>query len=158
MKHSLFLVLMLFALGGGKGGETTMAMSPDGKSTLKVDEIAGSMEVKTKEATATIGGEETVTEADLGLVFYPGSTEMKGASMKVKGAKGDIFMCVRETSDPVEKVSEFYAGKVKDFKTFEGAATGTAYLTGKADDGVKIAIQVARVKEKTTITITKSTK
>lgn len=158
MKYSFFLVLIFVAMGCSKGQETTVSISSDGKSTIKVDEKAGSMEVKTNQATAKIGGEETVTEADLRLAFYPGSTELKGASMKVNSAKGDMFMCVRETSDSVEKVSSFYAGKVKDFKTFDGSVTGTAYITGKADDGVKIAIQVARVKELTTITITKSTK
>jgi hypothetical protein len=149
---------MIALCGCGKEEKTTVAMSLDGKSTLKLDEQAGIMEVKTKGGVASIGGEETVTEADLKLPFYPASMEKKGASMKVKGTKGDIFMSVRETSDSVEQVSKFYAEKIKDFHTFAGSVTGTAYLTGKAEDGVKIAVQLARVDEKTMITINKSTK
>ncbi len=52
-----------------------------------------------------------VSEADLGLPFYPGSTESKD-SLKSATDKGTTVMSNRVTTDAAAKVVDFYTGKL----------------------------------------------
>ena len=54
----------------------------------------------------------TITEADLGVPFYPGSKEVPGTGMKSKQGAATTLVSVRSTTDPASKVIAFYTGKL----------------------------------------------
>ncbi len=87
-----------------KDGKTTTAnVGKDGKSYSMTNEKGESVNVSTN----------SVTEADIGIEFYPGSVEAEG-SMNSEAGDTKIVMSVRTTSDDPKKVIEFYKGKIKD--------------------------------------------
>lgn len=91
----------------GNGQEMTVE-SKDGKAQLEAkngtlkehDDKGNSVEMGTG-----------VSEAELGVPFYPGSTETKD-SMKANTDKGQEFISIRLTNDAPAKVVDFYTSKL----------------------------------------------
>jgi hypothetical protein len=88
-------------------GKKMVVEGKDGsKATLTED---GKMVGTSKDGSYEINGK--VSEADLGVPFYPGSTEAPG-SMKVDEKGKKMVSSSRQTSDPGSKVVEFYISKL----------------------------------------------
>lgn len=99
-------------------------------------------------STATFGG--TVTEADLGVAFYPGSTELPG-SMKTSEKGKTSAMASRQTTDPASKVIDFYTAALgKPESTFSSGDNAIASWSKPK----KVSLSATREKDKTTIIIT----
>lgn len=125
------------------------SLSKDG-GTAKVDLAAGSMKVTTTDAagktsTTEIGGAQ-VTEAEIGVPFYPGTKPAEGGSSKMSSPSGDVSMVTLHSDDPADKVAAFYREKLKaksegkQFMDMSGA-DGTASLV-LADDKTRESLQV----------------
>ena len=100
----LAAVLLLLAAMGCKKEDTTTYTAPDGSQTTisksgetmsASDGKGNSLEVNGKTATVkddkgntTTLGQGTVSEADLGVPFYPGSEEKAGLSAVQDGPNG----------------------------------------------------------------------
>jgi hypothetical protein len=125
------------------------AMNKDG-STAKVDLAGGSMKITTTDATGKTAtsefGAAKVSEADLGVPFYPGTKLLDGGSTKVSTPSGDAYTVQLHTDDAPDKVSAFYRDKLKAQsagKQFMDMASGDGNATLMlADDKTKSAIQV----------------
>lgn len=134
-----------------EGKTTTAEATDDGKGMKMSDSEGNSMEMSSN----------SVTEAELRLPFYPGSTPTDG-SMKLNADGRVSVMSVRLTSDEPVKVTEFYKSKVKE--TNESSMTADqmvqATVTGKLEDGAEVAVLAARMKgeKETRVTVTMSKK
>jgi len=90
------------------GGKQMTVTSKDGKSEYEASN--GTMKAHDSKGNSLEMG-TGVSEAELGLPFYPGSTEGKD-SLKSNTDKGTSFMSNRTTKDAPTKVVDFYTGKL----------------------------------------------
>jgi hypothetical protein len=92
-------------------------------------------------------GPNVVTEDDLGLPFYPGSTEgPNGASMVAKAPDGTTAMSMRTTTDDPSKVMDFYSPKLTGVKPSTLNANGQIMdsLVGTIADGRSATVLITR--------------
>lgn len=115
------------------GGKVTvdspnhMTVTDKTGNTATIDHTANSMDVQSKDGTMhmdkngykettkngeTVEGGTSISEADLGVPFYPGSTEIPNTGFKADTQKGKTAMSTRTTSDDGEKIIAFYTGKL----------------------------------------------
>ena len=92
------------------------SISKDG-GTAKVDLSGGSAKVTSTDANGKtmqmeMGGAK-ITEADIGLPFYPGSKPIEGQSTKVSTGEGKMATLILHSDDTPDKVAEFYRGQLK---------------------------------------------
>ena len=143
----------------GKAGETAAEktaekiiesqMSKDG-TAAKVDLSGGTAKITTTDASGKTSqmefGGAQVSEAELGVPFYPGTKPADGGASKIVTPDGTAFTVNLHSDDPTDKVAAFYRDKLKaqsqgkqfmDMSSGDGAATLML-----ADDANKSAIQV----------------
>lgn len=128
----------------GKKEETTIVGADGSKTTVGKDGITYS----NGDTSASIGAGASVSEGDLHMPFYPGSTEKPDATMKVEAATEKSYLTVRLTGDDVVKVKEFYEANVKGlrFNLFEGPDGTNAFASMKDAEGANLAVTVSRKK------------
>lgn len=111
-------------------------------------------------------GAAQVSEADLGVPFYPGSKPAEGSSMHMLAAGSSTFQVGMHGDDARDKVAAFYRDKLKamsagkplmDMSSNDGAALTLVdekskhmlqVSVSKADKGSDIAIMSSRSSEK----------
>lgn len=173
-------VALAFALGLGLGacGKVQEAatekaaekmiessMSKDG-TQAKVDLSQGGMKVSTTDASGKTTqmemGNAKITEADLGLPFYPGAQPKEGSSMRIVSGANVSMQQGLHSDDAPDKVAAFYREKLKamsegkqlmDMSGNEGASISLVddktkstlqVHVSKAEKGSDIAIVAAR--------------
>jgi hypothetical protein len=124
-------------------------MAKDG-TKAKVDLSSGSAKVTTTDAsgkTATMEfGSAQVSEADLGVPFYPGTKPAAGGSSRMATPEGTALTVAMHSDDTADKVAAFYRDKLKaqsagkQFMDMSGG-DGDATLM-LADDKAKTSLQV----------------
>lgn len=167
MKH---LALLSLFVAVGCGSSSTTVMTDDKGNEVKVSDDGTKMSFKNEKGeTGTVetnaGGTELkmsgekgdthvatgteVTEDDIGLPFYPGSTRNPSATMKASTPEGDSFQCGLKSPDVPSKVIEFYKPKLKDAQTAAmNDGTGDVQtVSGKLENGAKVGIVVRRTKD-----------
>jgi hypothetical protein len=151
MKHYFACgLLLLIALGCGSKDNTVVTGGKDGSwsaTTSKGEELQVSkdgMTMKNEKGEVSSLGVSDVSESELGLPFYPGSTSIEGRDMKVNADGKQIFVSARMSSDTPTKVVEFYKDKVKDSQATTAEKFGS--VAGKLEDG-RIVNVMAMVKD-----------
>lgn len=134
---------------------TKVEMKTDGNTTtykdnkgneVNVDVNGGLTSTGPDGAKYATGGAAKITESDLGLPFYPGSTEDVAGSHRIETDKDLSVRSLRKSADDVGKVVAFYKSKLKDV-TESSANNPQGQLTtliGKLEDGSEISILVTR--------------
>ena len=133
-------------------GTKMTSTDKDGKTTtIETGATTGSVSVKDEKGTTTAETGTSLSEADLGIGFYPGSTEKTGVSAKSDTPDGKSAMSVRTSTDEPTKVAEFYKGKVKEANVMSmGDATHDVQMvTGKLESGGTVTVSASREKGKT---------
>lgn len=163
MKSFTLLALFAIALTAGCGKKDDVVITgPDG-TKITADQNGTSMTIKDdKGNVATINtddkggmsmsdgkggtvelGTGNVSEADLGVPFYPGSADgTAGMSSKVETDKEKIVTSMRTSKDDPSKVLEFYQPKVMN-PTQSSATSGptkVASISGTLEHGTEITI------------------
>ncbi len=170
--HHLFAMLAAAAVVGCSGPNQTYTDGQGNKAVVSGDGSTISVETKDgqKSTTDTASGKTTwtdgekggsmeagaeVTEAELGLPFYPGSTVQENSGMKMDTTEGSIRTTVRTTSDLPAKVAEFYKAKLKDAGAYSSSNDGneTSTVGGKLDDDRTASVVATRDKDATSTTI-----
>ncbi len=131
-------------------GKSVDVKTADGDAKMKFDE-SGNFEIQGPDGKVAAGGVGMVSEAQLGVPFYPDSKELAG-SMSMQTDEGENVVSVRETSDSPDKVKAFYESKL-------GKPTGTVVsgdsFFGNWDSGGRVTtVMVTKAEKSTTITIT----
>jgi hypothetical protein len=125
------------------------ALEKDG-SKAKVDLASGGVKVTTTDASGKTSqmemGTAKVTEADVGVPFYPGTQPGEGQSTKVSTPDGDAYTTLLHSADAPDKVAAFYRDKLKaqsagkQFMDMSGNDGNSTFMLN--DDQAKSGIQV----------------
>ncbi len=123
-----------------KGNKATYETGPNGGGTVTVHDDKGESKMESGKG---------VSEADLGLPFYPGSTDKPEASMKVETPDGKNVLSVRSTTDEPSKVIDFYKPKLKEttVNTMGDSTSETQVLLGKTDGDLKVMVTAVHNKD-----------
>ncbi|HEX6707868.1 MAG TPA: hypothetical protein VF169_24200 [Albitalea sp.] len=115
----------------------------------KVDLSSGGMKVTTTDASGKTThlemGNAKVSEADIGLSFYPGTQPRDGEATKVSSSEGSMFTVVLHSEDAPDKVAGFYRDKLKaqsEGKQFTESSGDGSHMLMLADDKSKQVTQV----------------
>jgi hypothetical protein len=132
MKNFGLLIIAVGILAAGCGSKTDTTV--DGGTTGS----SGSSKMGSdKGGTTDAGG---VTEADLGVGFYPGSTDKPTGMAKVDGSEGTNFVSTRTTTDAIDKVVAFYKDAITKagYQVAGGDANGIGGMKGKGTITVSV--------------------
>ena len=113
----------------------------------------GNVKGATRVLTLKDGG--TITEEDLGIVIYPGATQIPHKGSKIEAGGKKIVMGQFETADAPDKVIDFYASKLK----VSGSAIKSEAMnlvTGTLPSGAKITVSAKTEDGKTHINLNAS--
>jgi hypothetical protein len=122
MKNFAFamIVVGLLIAGCGKSDPAAGGTTDSSGTTKTADKASGD----------AAGG---VSEADLGVPFYPGSTDKAAAMSKVDTSEGTNFVSTRTTTDATDKVVAFYKDAITKagYQVSGGTDTGIGGMKGK---------------------------
>lgn len=147
MKHILVVAAGALALVAcGKATETAAEkviesqIAKDGGSA-KVKLSDGGVKMTTTDASGKTTqlemGTAKVSEADVGLSFYPGTQPRDGEASKVSSSDGTMFTVILHSEDAPDKVAGFYRDKLKaqaEGKQFTETSGDGSYMLLLADD------------------------
>ena len=154
MKRTLTLLAVLVLAACGKAGETATEkmiesqISKDG-TQAKVDLSSGGMKITTTDASGKTSqmelGTAKVSEADIGVPFYPGTKPKEGEMTRVTTPDGSIVTVILHSDDAPDKVAAFYRDRLKaqaQGKQFTDMDHGTTQMLLLSDDKTKQLTQV----------------
>lgn len=131
------------------GSKVTYEGSKGESATMETDSQGGSkVTVKTDKGDQTMSAGSSMTEDELGMPFYPGSSEKEGSSLKTDTPDGSSRLAVRVTADTPAKVVAYYKDKLSEPSTMSASSGGNEHeiLTGKLANGATVQITAARDK------------
>ncbi len=79
-----------------------------------------------------------VTEADLGVRYYPGATEKAKGTTRITTHDGTTVTAAYASSDPVDKVAAFYRGQL------QARAAGKQFFDNVGPNGVALSLMDAQ--------------
>jgi hypothetical protein len=91
----------------------------------------GNVSISTPTGTISAGQNVHVSAADLGVDPYPGSISTTEGSMNMKTPTGSMVTSVFTSSDPVEKIVDFYKSKLGDQASIVQTGNGTMLTSGE---------------------------
>lgn len=158
MKRSLALLSVLALAACGKASETAAEkmieaqIAKDG-SQAKVDMSGGGMKITTTDATGKVSqmelGAAKVSEAALGVPFYPGTQPREGEMTKISSPEGSMVTVILHSDDAPDKVADFYRDKLKAQsagKQLTDMNSGGTHMLALTDDKSKQVTQVTVAK------------
>jgi opacity protein-like surface antigen len=147
MKHILVVAVGALALVAcGKATETaaekvieSQIAKDGGSATVKLSD--GGVKMTTTDASGKTTqldiGTAKVSEADIGLSFYPGTQPRDGEATKVSSSEGTMFTVILHSEDAPDKVAGYYRDKLKaqaQGKQFTETSGDGSYMLLLADD------------------------
>ncbi len=93
--------------------------------------------------SATVQTKKPVTEADLGMPFYPGSIEKGTSSNVMETLKDRTVYSDRTAADDVKLVAEFYKRKLAGGHA-DSLTPSVMAVTGSLKDGSMVMIEVSK--------------
>ena len=145
------MALFLVGCSSGSSSSSNSGDAPAPKSSTSGGKTETPPPADNK-ATKQADPKTDISEAELGVPFYPGSEiDAKGNNFKnVTDAIKD-YETARTTSDSPKQVADFYVGKVKG-----GKATGggdTMMVNGTTDSGATFSLVASKKDGKTEIMV-----
>jgi hypothetical protein len=138
------------------------SLSKDG-TQAKVNLSEGGMKVTTTDAsgksTQMEVGNAKISEAELGLPFYPGAKATEGSSMRVVSGASTSMQVGLHSDDAHDKVAAFYREKLKamsDGKQLVDTSDNDGASLALIDDKAKssLAVQVSKAEQGSDIALT----
>jgi opacity protein-like surface antigen len=159
MKHILVVAVGALALVAcGKATETAAEkviesqIAKDGGSA-KVNLGDGGIKMTTTDASGKTTqleiGTAKVSEADIGLPFYPGTQPRDGETTKVKSTDGTMFTVILHSEDAPDKVAGFYRDKLK------AQAQGNQFTETSGDGSYMLLLADEKNKQSTHVMVAK---
>ena len=131
------------------------SLSKDG-TQAKVDLSEGGMKVATTDAsgktTQVEMGSAKISEADLGVPFYPGAKPTEGSSMRVASGDSVSLQMGLHSDDAHDKVAAFYRDKLK------AMADGKQLMNMSSNDGESISLIDDKAKSSLQVHVTRAEK
>jgi hypothetical protein len=130
------------------------ALSKDG-TQAKVNLSEGSMKMSTTDASGKTThvemGAAKITEADVGVPFYPGSKQSEGG-MRVASGSSVSVQTAMHSDDAPAKVAAFYRDKLK------AMAAGKQFTDMSGDDGASLSLIDEQAKSTLQVHVSKAEK
>jgi len=165
--HGLPLgIALAFALGAcGKVQEAATekaaekmiesSISKDG-SQAKVDLSQGGMKITTTDASGKTSqmemGNAQISEAEIGLPFYPGAKPTEGSSMRIVSGSNTSLQVALHSDDAPDKVAAFYREKLK------AMSEGKQLMDMSSSDGASISLVDDKAKSMLQVHVNKGEK
>jgi hypothetical protein len=131
------------------------SIAKDG-SQAKVDLSTGGMKVTTTDAagktTQMEMGNAQISEADLGLPFYPGAKPTEGSSMRIVNGGNSSLQLGLHSDDAPDKVAAFYRDKLK------AMSEGKQLMDMSSNDGASISLVDDKAKSMLQVHVSKAEK
>jgi hypothetical protein len=131
------------------------AISKDG-TQAKVNLSEGAMKVTTTDAsgktTSMEMGNAKITEAELGLPFYPGAKPTEGSSMRIVNGANTSLQQALHSDDAPDKVAAFYRDKLKSM------SEGKQLMDMSSNDGASISLVDDKTKSMLQVHVSKAEK
>lgn len=157
--HRALASLCLIALAAcGKVSETAAEkmiesqINKDG-GQASVDLNDGGMRISSVDASGKTShvemGTAKISEADLGLPFYPGTQPREGETTRMTTPEGSMVTVILHSDDAPDKVAAFYRDKLKmqaQGKQFTDMRSDDTHAMTLTDDGRKQVTQVTVAK------------
>ena len=154
LRMSVVVLSALSLVACGKVAETATEkvieskLSKDGNQA-KVDLSGGGLKMTSTDASGKTTqidiGAAKVTDADIGLSFYPGTQPREGGSTKMSTPDGTTYTVTLHSDDAPDKVAGFYRDKLKvqaEGKQFMETGGDGSHMLMLADDKTKHVMQV----------------
>ncbi|HVO06734.1 MAG TPA: hypothetical protein VMT83_08130 [Burkholderiaceae bacterium] len=129
------------------------SLSKDG-TQAKVNLSEGGMKVATTDASGKTTqmemGNAKISEADLGLPFYPGARQNEGAAMRIASGSSVSMQVALHSDDAHDKVAAFYRDKLK------AMAEGKQLMDMSSNDGASISLLDDKAKTSLAVHVTKA--
>jgi hypothetical protein len=153
---SIAIAISLSACGKVQEKATEKAMEKTIESSLskdgtqaKVNLSDGGMKVTTTDASGKTSqmemGNAQISEADLGLPFYPGAKPTEGSSTRIVSGNSTSMQVGLHSDDALDKVAAFYRDKLKamsDGKQLMDLSGNDGASLTLIDDKAKSSLQV----------------
>lgn len=142
---------------GEKALEKTIesSIAKDG-TQAKVDLSEGGMKVTTTDASGKTSqvelGNAKISEADLGLPFYPGAKPMEGAAMRNVSGSTVYMQLGLHSDDAHDKVATFYRDKLK------AMSDGRQFTDMSHNDGASLSLVDDKARSTLQVTVSKAEK
>lgn len=137
------LVLTIGVSACTKGRSLTVSTS-SGSATVTQSRDNQTTTVTTKEGTFT-AGKGAVDPASLGVPVYPGAQPSEGGSIAASGPHGGGQIVTLKTSDPFDKVYDYYKSQMpkngETTKTEAGGAATAIFKIGSDQNGTVVMLQ-----------------
>lgn len=131
------------------------SLSKDG-TQAKVNLSEGGMKVTTTDAAGKSSqmeiGNAKVSEADVGLPFYPGATPTEGSSMRIVNGDSTSLQVGLHSDDAHDKVAAFYRDKLK------AMADGKQLMDMSSNEGASISLIDEKAKSTLQVSVSKAEK
>jgi hypothetical protein len=129
------------------------SLSKDG-TQAKVNLSEGGMKVTTTDATGKSTqmemGNAKISEAELGLPFYPGAKATEGSSMRIVSGNNTSMQVGLHSDDTPDKVAAFYRDKLK------AMAEGKQLMDMSNNDGASLSLLDDKAKSALQVHVSKS--
>jgi len=142
----------------GCNHDTTVATGPNGEK-VTADQNGKSVTFDDGKGHKMTSSAGQVSEADLGVPYYPGSSDIENGGVKMDSPEGTSVSSTRTTGDDVAKVLDFYKSELEKagFKVGGSMSSGDfGSVSGQKseNDVVSVGVTVDKDKKQTSITIT----
>lgn len=150
MRLSVPMIVCVLVLAGGcgssGGGDASTA---SGKTNPQNSPMANASNAGGG-STNSAGG---VSEADLGVPFYPGSTvdAANNGDTKTESQGKTLINSNHVTNDPPDKIASFYKEKLPGFQNYP--AGDSTMFKGKGSNGNDVSIAIGKEGDHSTINI-----
>lgn len=131
------------------------SINKDG-SQAKVDLSQGGMKVTTTDASGKTTqmemGNAKISEAEIGLPFYPGSQPKEGSSMRIANGANVALQLGLSSDDAPDKVAAFYRDKLK------AMSEGKQLMDMSSNDGASLSLIDDKAKSSLQVHVSKAEK
>jgi len=131
------------------------SLSKDG-TQAKVNLSEGGVKVATTDASGKTTqmemGNAKITEADLGVPFYPGATQNEGAALRIASGNSVSMQLGLHSDDAHDKVAAFYRDKLK------AMADGRQLMDMSSNEGASISLIDEKAKSSLQVHVSKAEK
>ncbi|MEY4731020.1 MAG: hypothetical protein RL020_2178 [Pseudomonadota bacterium] len=138
----------------GKDGLQTKTTDANGTVTnasIGTDGIKSTSTDASGKVSTSEFGSANVTEADVGIPFYPGASIKDGKGSKMAGPDNSMIMITLESKDDLDKVAEYYRGK------FKGIAKGRKLSDmSQAGESAMLALSDDKNRDNLTVSVSKN--
>ncbi len=129
------------------------ALSKDG-TQAKVNLSEGGIKVATTDASGKTSqmelGNAKISEAEVGLPFYPGAQATEGSSMRIVNGNNTALQVALHSADSHDKVTAFYREKIK------AIAQGKQVMEMSHNDGASMSLIDEQAKSTLAVHISKA--